>query len=106
MRKTYFKKNGNPKEKGDFIYRPELAKTLELIATRGPNVFYEGSVGECIIQRVQSLEGGLTMEDLRGYEVKIRDPLIVDIGGFKVITAGAPTWYVSYRGSSLILVDP
>lgn len=36
-------------------------------------------------------EGGITEEDLAGYEVKLREPLVQDFGDFRLITAGAPT---------------
>lgn len=40
MRLAYFHKDGRPKEVGDYIYRRNLAETLEKIANQGPDIFY------------------------------------------------------------------
>lgn len=46
MRDTYFRPDdGLPKRKGDFIFRPNLANTLEMIAKEGPDSFYQVIVG-------------------------------------------------------------
>lgn len=42
---------------------------------------------------VQSLEGGITMSDMKNYTALIREPLVTEFAGFKLITAGVPTRY-------------
>lgn len=91
MRETYFHKDGRPKDVGDFIYRRNLARTLDKIAKNGPDIFYEGEIADHIINTVESAQGGITKEDMMAYNVKIRDPVTSEIAGFKVITAGVPT---------------
>lgn len=91
MVETYFRDDGTPKEKGDLIIRPNLARTLELIAEKGPDVFYEGEIAERLVSFVNEHEGGVTMEDMRTYEPIIREPIHGQYEGFDVITTGAPT---------------
>ena len=95
MRDAYLHHDGTPKRKGEYIYRPNLARTLEAIARHGPDIFYKGRIGESLVEMIQSLQGGLDMDDLRDYKVEIREPIISSFAGFKVITTGAPTRYHS-----------
>lgn len=37
------------------------------------------------------------MEDMSTYTAKFRAPLVAEFAGFKVTTAGPPTWYVLIR---------
>lgn len=53
---------------GDIIRRPKLAKTLRSIANFGVDEFYEGSVGQNLVNDIQNAGGVLTMEDLRNYQ--------------------------------------
>lgn len=108
MMQTYGREDGSPKKVGDFIFRSNLAQTLEKIADQGADVFYQvrssssstsiiqlpmqGEIGESLAQYVASKEGGFTLEDLRTYTVKIRPALIHEALGFKLITGGLPTW--------------
>ena len=91
MMETYFHADGTPKEKGDIIVRPNLARTLETLAEQGPDVFYEGEIARKLVDFVQSREGGVTMEDMRSYQPIIRQPIYGSYAGFDVITTGAPT---------------
>lgn len=91
MMQTYGREDGSPKKVGDFIFRSNLAQTLEKIADQGADVFYQGEIGESLAQYVASKEGGFTLEDLRTYTVKIRPALIHEALGFKLITGGLPT---------------
>lgn len=87
----YFHADGSPKKKGDLVYRPNLASTLAQIAEEGPDAFYKGSIAKSIAQYVAQHEGGITEEDLAGYEIKVREPLVQEFGGFRLITSGVPT---------------
>ena len=55
--------------------RPDLACTLRLIATEGPDVFYRGEIGQAIVKAVQSAGGTLLLSDLTRYRVIEREPV-------------------------------
>jgi gamma-glutamyltranspeptidase/glutathione hydrolase len=59
---------------GERFKRPDLVKSLRLIAQHGPDVFYDGPIGEAIVAAVRKAGGTLTAEDLRAYQVKERQP--------------------------------
>jgi gamma-glutamyltranspeptidase/glutathione hydrolase/leukotriene-C4 hydrolase len=91
MRETYFNPDGTRKQIGNHIYRPNLAKTLKMIADEGPDSFYTGTIAEDMLSCFRHHEGGLTAGDLAAYEVKLRDPLVRSFGHYRLITAGPPT---------------
>ena len=65
---------------GGIFKRPDLAGTLRLIATEGPDVFYRGEIGQAIVRTVRSAGGTLLLSDFTRYRVIEREPL--RIGGF------------------------
>lgn len=52
---------------GDLMFRPHLADTLELIARKGPDVLYKGSLGKVLVDDITLNGGIMTMEDLKNY---------------------------------------
>jgi gamma-glutamyltranspeptidase/glutathione hydrolase len=60
---------------GDKLRRPALVKGMRLAAERGPDAFYNGPIGDAIVCAVRETGGVLTMDDLRNYRVKERQPL-------------------------------
>ncbi len=81
---------GFPLEPGDVLRNPDLARTLELIAEQGPSVFYEGEIGQAIVDEIQRLGGVMTMDDLAGYDPRIGTPVTGGYRGYDLIAAGPP----------------
>ncbi|KVH93856.1 Gamma-glutamyltranspeptidase [Cynara cardunculus var. scolymus] len=86
-----FAPNGEVLESGDICYNPKLGWTLEVVANEGPKAFYDGVVGEKLVNDVQDAGGILTMEDLRNYNVEVMDALAVDTMGYTVLGMPAPS---------------
>jgi len=59
--------DGSPRQAGEVIIQEELAGTLELIASGGMEVFYQGEIAEAIVRTVKGAGGILTLEDLAAY---------------------------------------
>lgn len=77
------------------LVQPGLARTLQLIAGQGPDVFYSGEIGRAIAKHI-SANGGLISEaDMAGYEVRVREPLWVDYRDRRIAfistNSGGPT---------------
>ncbi|UZJ50718.1 hypothetical protein CBS101457_000038 [Exobasidium rhododendri] len=92
----YFKEvycpNGTAVGLGDHIKRTRYADTLEIIGEKGADAFYDGPIANRTIAAIQSTGGIMTKEDLRGYRVKIREPMKFDFHGSKrVWSSGAPS---------------
>ncbi|MBU0639625.1 MAG: gamma-glutamyltransferase [Planctomycetes bacterium] len=66
---------GKTPEVGARLKRPGLARALRLIAAQGADVFYDGPIGEAVVEAVEKAGGTLTMEDLRAYQAIERAPI-------------------------------
>lgn len=60
---------------GELFRQPELADTFEHLAHEGDRLFYEGEMGQLLIDMCERQGGHLTREDLHGFQTEIRKPL-------------------------------
>ena len=93
-----FSRNGEPYEMGDILKQPQLARTLERIADRGPAGFYEGETAALIEKEMKAKGGLITRADLAAYKPVRRAPLRGTYRGYDVL--GMPL--VSSGGTALI----
>src|SRR5690606_23793256 len=92
----YLDENGNVPKPGSIIKNPDLAKTYRLVAEHGSRIFYEGEIGDAIIQAVEHppfvenpeftkvdanwkqeygfVKGKITKDDLKNYRTLLREP--------------------------------
>ncbi|NQY07252.1 MAG: gamma-glutamyltransferase, partial [Flavobacteriaceae bacterium] len=78
-------------KKGDIIKRPELAETLTRVRDSGRAGFYEGKTAEYIVDEMQAQGGIITLEDLKTYQAKWRDPISFDYKEYKVTSMSPPS---------------
>ena len=91
-----FRPGGVPLVEGDWLIQPDLAKTLKLLAAKGPDAFYRGPMAQAIVKAQQRSrdelgaagKGRMTLADLAKYQVTIRQPLISHYRGWTL--AGMP----------------
>jgi gamma-glutamyltranspeptidase/glutathione hydrolase len=76
---------------GDLLRQPDLARTLERIAERGPAGFYEGETADLIVREMKRGGGLITHEDLRGYQARKREVLRGTYRGYEVLTVPPPS---------------
>ena len=86
-----FAPNGTLLGVGDLITRKRYAATLETIAERGPDAFYQGPIAEATIAAVQAANGTMTLEDLRNYTVAIRETANITYRGYRLFSCSAPS---------------
>lgn len=79
-----------PLEPGDRLRQRDLAKTLREIA-RDPRSFYEGRVGEAIAAEMKTGGGLVTLDDLKAYAPRWRDPVCGDYKGVQLCTMPPPS---------------
>ncbi len=90
-KEIFFTKDGNVLPLGAPIIQENLAKTLELIASKGKEGFYKGKVADAIVKTVRSKRGILTHKDLRDYKMKERTPVEGEFKGLKVFSMPPPS---------------
>lgn len=81
---------GNMKP-GAVFKQPELAKTLERIANKGAEDFYQGETAKLLVAQMQRDGGLITQSDLTDYRVKWRDPMQIAWRGNIIYTAPLPS---------------
>jgi gamma-glutamyltranspeptidase / glutathione hydrolase len=88
--KRIFQRDGKYYEPGEIFRQPELARTLERIATK-PDDFYKGEMARELAAEVQRGGGLITAQDLAEYEVKERRPVRGSYRGYEIISAPPPS---------------
>jgi len=84
--KALFYPGGEPLQPGTRFVQAELARTLEIIAARGPAGFYTGEVAEALVAEEVRGGGIITMEDLRRYKPEWRTPIRSTYRGYTLLT--------------------
>jgi gamma-glutamyltranspeptidase/glutathione hydrolase len=77
--------------KGDTIKYLALAHTLEKIASQGKKGFYEGDTALKLVNYLQQRGGIITLEDLKNYEPKWRNPLQFKYKDLNIISMAPPS---------------
>ncbi|PHS68535.1 MAG: gamma-glutamyltransferase [Methylophaga sp.] len=86
----FLRKGKVPKLK-TVITQPDLAHTLEQLAQYGREGFYQGEIAQKLVSSVQQSGGIWTLEDLKSYQVKERQPITGTYRGYKITSAAPPS---------------
>lgn len=71
LAELYITEDGEFVEVGDVIKRPQLAATLRMIANKGVEEFYSGSIARDLVSDIQAAGGIISLEDLGSYTVEV-----------------------------------
>jgi len=86
-----FLKEGEAYKVGDRLVQKNLARTLRLIETQGPDVFYKGPIAEQIVHASEQHGGLLSMADFENYTVEQSKPVECAYRGYHVISSPPPS---------------
>jgi len=86
-----FFKNGIPLEEGDLLVQKDLAKTLEAIQKHGEKGFYDGWVASAIAKEFQRQKGLITLDDLKNYDLKWREPISGKFKNYDIFSMPPPS---------------
>ncbi|XP_048875335.1 glutathione hydrolase 5 proenzyme-like isoform X2 [Brienomyrus brachyistius] len=75
---------------GELLKFPKLAETLETIAKEGADAFYTGRIANDLIEDITDAGGSLTREDLASFQASETDPLVMQLGDYKMFTPPPP----------------
>ncbi len=82
FRQTYLKPDGSPYKVGEVMKLPQLAQTYQLIAEKGADEFYRGSIAKKMVADLQKNGGVLTLNDFANHRADWVKPLTVDYRGY------------------------
>ncbi len=82
----YYKSDGGSYNAGDILVQADLAKTLELIADRGPDAFYKGKIAKLIAAEMERGGGLVDLPSLAAYMPASRIPLRGSYRGYEIVT--------------------
>jgi len=92
-KRTFYKDGGLPYKPpttleggGDRMPFPDLARSLDTIATEGPDALYRGSLAQAIVDDVRRGGGILTLEDLAAYQARELPALTFEHQGHHIAT--------------------
>ncbi|CAL1240433.1 gamma-glutamyltransferase [Candidatus Methylocalor cossyra] len=90
-RATFLKADGTPYREGELLRQPDLARTLETIAERGTAGFYAGWVADALLAQQRELNGLITRDDLEGYQVRFRAPVLGTYRDYQIVSMPLPS---------------
>ena len=83
--------DGQVPEIGALIKQPDLANSLELLATKGADGYYKGTFARKLVAGVRQLGGNWTEADLANYKVVERAPVVGHYRGARIVSGSPPT---------------
>ncbi len=83
--------NGEVPKQGEILRQMELAETIRAIAQQGESVFYQGWIGQAIVEAIKKDGGVMTVDDLKNYKAIWREPLVGTYRNRTVITMPPPS---------------
>ncbi|KAF2665876.1 gamma-glutamyltransferase [Microthyrium microscopicum] len=82
---------GHLLREGELITRKRYGKTLATIAEEGVKSFYEGDLAKSMIDAVQKKSGIMTLDDLKNYQIKLRNVSQITYRGHKMSSPSSPS---------------
>jgi gamma-glutamyltranspeptidase/glutathione hydrolase len=89
--KIFFKVGGAAYQPGDTLVQADLAKSLQAIASGGPDAFYKGEIAEKISAQMQRDGGLIAMADLAGYQAVEREPVRGTYRDYEIVSMPPPS---------------
>uniref|UniRef100_A0A087Y6N5 Glutathione hydrolase n=1 Tax=Poecilia formosa TaxID=48698 RepID=A0A087Y6N5_POEFO len=79
-------------KENDIVKFPKLAETYQRIADEGPDVFYNGTMAQTIVEDIQAAGGIITLDDLLEYQPVLNEnPLKLNVGEYTIHVPDAPS---------------
>lgn len=82
---------GKPPVEGQIFRNAPLARALQLLGTRGRDVFYRGEIARAIVAKSKSLGGTMSLADLATYRGVWAEPVRTAYHGYDVMELPPPS---------------
>ncbi len=103
--KRLFLSEGSPPSEGQTLTNPEYADFLDLLAAVDPSGWVELPQAQDAIAAMRANGGLLTLDDLREYRVRPRDPHVVGYRGARLTTNPPPSFGGSIVCTALLELE-
>ncbi len=100
-----FAPGGRPLEAGERLRQVDLAWTLRRLAAYGTRGFYQGRTAELLLAGVRADGGIWNADDLRGYRVIERRPMVLRWRGHRIVAPPLPSAGGVALAQSLPMLD-
>jgi gamma-glutamyltranspeptidase/glutathione hydrolase len=90
-KKTFYLQDGSIPSLGSLVIQENLANTLEIIADKGADGFYQGKVADSIVKTISKKRGLLSHRDLKTYKMVERIPVTGIYQGLKIYSMPPPS---------------
>ncbi|NWV83219.1 GGT5 hydrolase, partial [Dasyornis broadbenti] len=75
---------------GDSFRWPVLRQTLQAVAEHGATAFYEGEIGQALVEDLKKAGSSLSLEDLRAYKAEVLSALNITLNSHTTVFAPGP----------------
>ena len=82
---------GGPRQAGEPMTNPDLARSLDAVGREGADALYTGSLAGPLLDEIRRGGGFLDAEDLRTYRVHWRPPVLGSFAGCRVASMSPPS---------------
>lgn len=93
-RAYFYHADGSPRDVGERLKNPELARVFRKIASSGADAFYRGAIAQDIVAAVRTQKknpGFMTLADLAGYRAVERSPVCGNYRAYRVCGMPPPS---------------
>lgn len=88
---VYYHADGSNYQTGEVFKQPDLARTLKQISALGADAFYQGPIAQRIVDTVKKAGGSMTLDDLKNYRSKLRQPVVGLYRGHQIASMPPPS---------------
>ena len=89
--RIFLRPDGSAPQPGDRLVQADLARTLQAIAERGPEAFYQGAIPAAVEAASRAGGGIITAADFAAYTVREMAPLSCPYRSWTVVSAPPPS---------------
>ncbi len=91
FQRVFGKPGGGLWAEGDRLVQPDLARTLQMLAEKGPESFYTGLIAQQIVAEMNRGQGLINAADLANYQALECKPLTTRYHGYDVFVPPPPS---------------
>ncbi|PKU40868.1 hypothetical protein llap_8829 [Limosa lapponica baueri] len=77
-------------EPGETFRWPALQQTLKAVAENGATAFYEGQIGQALVEDIRKAGSGISLEDLQAYKAEVSSALNITLNSHTTVFSPGP----------------